>query len=126
MLGTGPRWRTTCRYSYCPAARAVIWAAVRKLSEPMPPVLALMAPWIAVAVLPCFAVPWHPEQYWLYRDQVLVGAGAGAGAGTGTGAGVGVGAGAGAGTGAGVGVGTGAGMGVGFGAGAGTGLGAES
>src|SRR6266567_479899 len=38
---------------------------------------------MAAAVLPCFPVPWHPEQYWLYIAQVLAGAGAGAGAVTG-------------------------------------------
>jgi len=72
----------------------------------------LMAFWMVAADLPCFDVPWQPEQYWLYIAQVCAG-GVGVGVGVG-GTGVGVG-----GTGVGVG-GTGVGFGgtgVGFGAG---------
>jgi hypothetical protein len=46
---------------YCPAASAVICAAV-SLMEPMPPLLPLMALVMEEAELPCLPEPWQPEQ----------------------------------------------------------------
>jgi hypothetical protein len=91
----------------------------------MPPVLAAMAAWMVAADLPCFDVPWHPEQFALYRAQVFTGAGVGVGTGVAVGAGVGTGVGAGVGFGVGTGVGAGVavGTGVGFGVGAGVAVG---
>ncbi len=46
------------------AAMASIWAEVRRdANTPMPPRLALIALWIALADAPFFEVPWQPLQY---------------------------------------------------------------
>ena len=49
------------------SAMAWIWAEVRLLRLPIPPLLELMAFWIWVAVLPFFAelarAPWQPAQF---------------------------------------------------------------
>lgn len=58
-----PIARTQLIGDYCAAAIAAIWAGVRKLSEPMPPVFLLMAFWMFVADEPSFDVPWQPAQY---------------------------------------------------------------
>ena len=39
--------------------------SARSAALPIPPVLLLMAFWIADADLPFLLFPWHPEQYWV-------------------------------------------------------------
>ena len=51
------------------AEMAAIWSDVRALRAvlPIPPVLLLMAFWIAVTDLPFLLFPWQPAQYEVYK-----------------------------------------------------------
>ena len=50
---------------YGAAEMAVICAVVRNDSEPMPPLLVLIALWIELTDEPFFPLPWQPAQYWV-------------------------------------------------------------